>query len=68
MKKSIPIFVALALLGVGGSGCKGEEPVEKAPPVSSNDKNNFQVSTDMGAGVIADDGASSKKGGESASN
>ena len=37
-------------------GCSGEEPVEKAPPVSSNDKNNFEVTTDKGMGATEDGG------------
>lgn len=55
MKKTIPFLLAIAF-GVGMIGCSGEEPVEKAPPVSSNDKNNFEVTTDKGMGATEDGG------------
>lgn len=59
MKKIIPILLALTV-GVMMSGCSGEEPIEKAPPVSSNDKNNFEVTTDKGMGVTEDGAAGGK--------
>lgn len=68
MKKTILLLLAFAV-GVGIVGCSGEEPVEKAPPVSSNDKNNFQVTTDLGGGAASEDGApAGKSGGEAAGN
>jgi hypothetical protein len=62
MKKAISLLFALSL-GVGIVGCSGEEPIEKTAPVTAENKNNFGVSVDKGAGATSEDGAPAGKSG-----